>query len=205
MSEINLQEQFDQPFLLAKSYSPGEVAKHFNKVAKLDEIDIGLKNINSSINSINREQKVRESDLKIAEEDIKEYDHLEKFEAEVEALEALDDQISNYTNSINKLRDLMASIGEVNTDIAYQKEIIKDEDLVNDVLELTYQIEEKDQELAGLQSVLTDISNVNVSINRQRTDLVVLERKYEKDFPDVCPLCDTPHICPHCNTIIKDN
>src|SRR5512133_726261 len=43
INEINLQGQLDAPFLLSES--PGAVALHFNKVARLDKIDTGLQNI----------------------------------------------------------------------------------------------------------------------------------------------------------------
>ena len=39
-NEINLQNQLDTPFLLSET--PGAVATHFNKIARLDKIDIGL-------------------------------------------------------------------------------------------------------------------------------------------------------------------
>ena len=41
IDEINLQQQFDKPFLLADS--PGEVAQHFNKVAHLENMDRAIK------------------------------------------------------------------------------------------------------------------------------------------------------------------
>jgi len=50
MNDLNLQTQFESHFLLSKS--AGEVAAHFNKVAHLDKIDLGLQNINRWLRQI---------------------------------------------------------------------------------------------------------------------------------------------------------
>ena len=50
LNSINLQSQLDAPFLLSET--PGTVASHFNKVAKLDKIDTATQNINSWISEL---------------------------------------------------------------------------------------------------------------------------------------------------------
>jgi len=50
LADINIQNQLDSPFLL--SSSPGEVATHFNKVARLDQIDSGTQKVNGWIREL---------------------------------------------------------------------------------------------------------------------------------------------------------
>jgi DNA repair protein SbcC/Rad50 len=45
INEVNLQMQFDQPFLITET--PGAVAQHFNQVAHLEKIDQSIKQIRS--------------------------------------------------------------------------------------------------------------------------------------------------------------
>ena len=49
MEEINFQEQHDKSFLISET--SGNVAAHFNKIAKLDKIDKGLQKVQKEINS----------------------------------------------------------------------------------------------------------------------------------------------------------
>jgi exonuclease SbcC len=85
MQEINLQPQHKSYFLLDET--PGNVAKAFNSVSGLEEMDAALKNINS---------KVRETSSKIShvsekidqlENDIEEMSWVDGIEKEIESLE----------------------------------------------------------------------------------------------------------------------
>jgi exonuclease SbcC len=53
IDETNIQQQLDSPFLLTES--PGEVAKHFNHIAHLEQIDKSLSFLNAGIKRINRQ------------------------------------------------------------------------------------------------------------------------------------------------------
>lgn len=87
MNEVNIQKQMDAPFLL--SDSPGEVARFFNKLIKLDKIDTYLSSIES------KKRKTRDS-LQLAT------DNKEKTEKELE----------NYTWT-DKAEELIIKIKEL--------------------------------------------------------------------------------------------
>jgi len=53
MSEVNIQKQFDQPFMLSESAA--EVARFFNKTIKLDKIDSVLSNAETQRRKINQD------------------------------------------------------------------------------------------------------------------------------------------------------
>lgn len=88
MNDVNIQKQMDAPFLL--SDSPGEVARFFNKLIKLDKIDVYLSSIES------KKRKTRDS-LQLATE------NKEKTEKELE----------NYIWT-DKAEELITKIKELN-------------------------------------------------------------------------------------------
>jgi DNA repair protein SbcC/Rad50 len=117
INEVNLQSQLDSPFLLSET--PGAVAQHFNKVARLDKIDKSTSNVNSEISELNAEiGKEATKDkpatgliklIKEAEEELTKYQYLEKFEIEVEVLEELDKRLVRNCTSYDKLGKLIDS------------------------------------------------------------------------------------------------
>ena len=132
MSEINVQRQLDSPFLLSET--SGEVAKHFNKIARLDKIDTATLNVNSAIREIERSIKYKESDLKTKEESLKEYDYLDKFEAEVEALEQLEEDRKQAGNKLSKINTLINEYQDISNEISECNEILKYENQVNHII-----------------------------------------------------------------------
>ena len=61
IDEVNLQQQFDRPFLLDSS--AGEVAAHFNRIAHLDIIDATMKTLASWQRQLNQDVRVYESKI----------------------------------------------------------------------------------------------------------------------------------------------
>lgn len=136
LDEINLQHQFDSHFLLTSS--PGEVAQHFNKVAKLSKIDTSTGNVNKWIRDITNDKKANELLLKNSEKSLAEYDYLDKFEIEVEVLEGLEKNYTKAITNFNTLVNLMNGIDLLNQQTTEQQQALEDEDLVNTTLKLIY-------------------------------------------------------------------
>ena len=163
INEINLQQQLDSPFLLTSS--PGEVATHFNKIAKLDKIDVGLKNVNSWIRDIVSTTKHKEADLKAKEVELKDYDHLEKFEAEVEVLEDDDRMLTMFSKNKYDLTGLIADIAIVVVSIEEVSEAIKDEQLVNNTIDLIYKRDGlEDGPIATIKELINQIADCKEEI-----------------------------------------
>jgi len=85
LNETNLQSQMDSPFLI--SSTPGEVASHFNRIAHLDQIDSGLKTVQGWIRGIEQDIRSGNSQVEQSREELKKFEHLEKFEIDIEVLE----------------------------------------------------------------------------------------------------------------------
>jgi len=234
LTEINLQYQLDAPFLL--SLSPGQVAQHFNAIAKLDQIDRGLSNINKSIRSLNDVQNYKQNELIIEKDDLSKYKHLEKFEAEVEVLEQMQNQLRSLQNSKQvidlkiydykqassfirqhqvlladekKVENLLALIEKKNKLIAERKELRRhtkeiliirdaikeaqdyasDEPLVDNLLVLYKNVKPLNEVFSSLSKLIIRTNNISNLLETERTNLTLLEGKFHKLMPDVCPLC----------------
>lgn len=111
LDETNLQKQFDAPFLL--SQSPGEVARHYNKIANLEQIDLGLKNVTRWINQINSEIKYKQDDLDRLEFELKKFEFLDRLESELEVLEQLETRINKTRNELYQLESFIQELSLV--------------------------------------------------------------------------------------------
>jgi DNA repair exonuclease SbcCD ATPase subunit len=166
MQEINLQQQLDSPFLL--SLTPGQVAEHFNKVAKLEQIDKATSAINKAIRELETERKYKITDLENKEEEFKKFEYLDKFEATVEVLEGMEKEYDNLWKSRTKLGTLLLDYGTVQKDIELSSQILADEDKVNNLLSLYDKKEKLIEQQEGIYSILEDISQVLKDIDEAK-------------------------------------
>jgi len=123
LSDVNIQQQHDSPFLLSSSAS--DVAKYFNKIVRLDVIDTVLGNAESARRGydwIERAQELSEKLNKI-DEKIKYYD---------DDYNLLDGDIAKYetikkvledTPDIKKANELIEKIENIKIDYVLLKEI----------------------------------------------------------------------------------
>lgn len=237
LNDINLQQQLDQPFLLTNS--PGEVAQHFNRIANLDQIDTGLHNVQKWLRSIEQDMSSAQRRKEKLTEDLQQFDHLDKFEAEVEVLERMEqDMISainrkrdltqlhtniqdveyriqvnlkrteasslvdgilgHYTHKravqerYDVLRAILKDIYNTREDIEAQEDILQDETLVNSTLAWITTRKTLNKGLQNLVNLLNEIEDVSTEMGENLNTANQLHKTYEKEFPDVCPLCNQP-------------
>jgi exonuclease SbcC len=236
LNTINIQQQLDSPFLLSES--AGEVAKHFNKVARLDKIDLGLQNINSSIREITADIKYAEGQEISLTEELTKFEYLEKAEIDLEVLEGMEKRLTSFYSKKQKLMDLNANYYDNSIQIDYHNQTLELEEPINKILDLynkkndleanyadivsdigalkviSKEIEAQ-QDLITIEKPLTDLLHLNLSlktaveqkqslfkalkgINSIKIQLSLseeeytrLQAKFERLFPDICPLCGT--------------
>lgn len=155
LTDINLQQQLDRPFLLDDS--PGEVAQHFNKVAQLDVIDRGLSNVQRWTRSIEQDWKARTQQLTEAEEDLAQYDYLDKMEQEVAAVEYLEEETISVRQQVSRLTQVLQQIGQTEDAKKELSEILSIEQDVDKALSLIEQrkvIMEKHSQLTELRDAI---------------------------------------------------
>ena len=191
MSEINLQRQLDQPFLISET--AGNVASHFNKVAKLDQIDTGLQNINSAINQLNSiigKEAVKDKpatglikQIKDKQIELLSFDYLEKYEIEVEVLEELDKRYLSTLQKETKLESLINGINEISPRISGLEETVRLEKPVNNLLILYADKDKLFKQQGNLMSLLDDFTDIGAE-----TDKLQILTELEKPVSDLLEL-----------------
>jgi hypothetical protein len=164
ITEINLQYQLDAPFLL--SNTPGEVTQHFNRVAKLDKIDSGIQNIQREIRELEQGIKFKTTQVSQQEEELKKFDHLEKFEVEVEVLEMTEKRLISKRNALKELELLCGELQNTNDEIDEYTNILSLEKQVNSIDNNITLSGEKEVKLLKLESLVNHIQQVNNNISK---------------------------------------
>ena len=108
MTDVNLQAQLDNPFLLLDT--PGEVARYLNRAVKLDDIDTGLSAIGSKYKTTNQSLSFEKNEQEEAERLIKQFDYLPSFHEDIEALEQME---KDKKESFQKMEKLSFLIGRI--------------------------------------------------------------------------------------------
>jgi len=165
LSDINLQQQLDQSFLLSET--PGNVAAHFNKVAKLDKIDTGLQNVNSEIRELTTSIRYEEGQEITLKEQLSAFEHLDRFEIEVEVLEEMDKQYISSMQKETKLETLIQNIKNANSDIDKHSKILEFEKPLDKIFELKDQKKDLEANYADIVSDIYAIKSVTKDIEEQ--------------------------------------
>ena len=158
MSKVNLQMQLDSPFLL--SQTPGAVAQHFNKVARLDKIDTGLQVIQSEIRKINSLISHKQEDITSTETELLKFSHLEKAEIDIEVLEQLSSVHTGYLQGEKILINLIQDIQDKNGEIQEASVLLELEDAVVLLLSLYNKLEQEQSYVNTLEKLIEDIEEI---------------------------------------------
>jgi hypothetical protein len=165
ISETNIANQLDSPFLL--SMSAGDVASFFNNIAHLTAIDKGTSAVNSVIRELTADIKYKEAQETKLLSDIDTYSHICIFESEVESLEKLDKNLSALTTTKDKLNNTTVNLRLNAISIQSQSKILAFEKPVNDILALIELRGKKDLEEVKLDKLVNDIQRNQVDIDEQ--------------------------------------
>jgi len=177
LAEANIQQQLDSPFLI--SNSPGEVAQHFNRIAHLEKIDLSRKNVEKIIKETTSDLKYADQDLKQIKEDLTAYDNLDQLEAQVEVLEGMEEKQKRVIRDQSRLKKLSGDITEMDEKIEEESEALRMEPMVEKVEVLLEHRHGVRNQKRILQELQDDINSVSADIEEKEA---VLE--YEKMVND---------------------
>lgn len=193
LSELNIQRQINSFFLLNET--PGTVAKHFNKIANIEKIDVAISNVNKKITQTNSIIKTRTKDLEAKNEELKQYDVLPELEKKLAEAEQIEKSKMETTLQINELNKLTTAISGINTQLT-KFSIVSAEDMVDGCLSLinkkdNLHIKERsidhlianiqtiEHEIDTLQQILTLEGKVNNVLEKQEAKRKVEKQKEE--------------------------
>jgi len=177
LNEINLQQQLDSPFLLTST--PGEVAKHFNKIAHLDQIDEGNSKVQKWIREI--EQDISSSNKQLIQftEDLEKFEHLDKFEIDVEVLEGMESQMIQQINSKRVLDKLCVDLNVVKGLIEEQGKITEAGPLVDSILDLYEERQVTEYRSEALDGVLFQVEEIEKELEKE-SKIIGAEKEVNK-------------------------
>jgi DNA repair protein SbcC/Rad50 len=164
ITEVNLQQQLDSPFLLTDS--SGAVASHFNKIAKLDKIDKTREGIESELRRLKGKKKSKEEDLVKFEKKLNSYPNLDLIEIELEELEELENKRNLVSNAKKRLASVVVKIDAVDDEINEESKLLKFEKDVDRILGRVEKKRNLNDRILTLDSLMTDIENINFKLGK---------------------------------------
>jgi DNA repair protein SbcC/Rad50 len=161
-NETNIQQQLDRPFLLDSS--PGEVATHFNKIANLEQIDLGIKTVSGVIRKLEQDVGYNKESLTKYQTELKSFKFLVKLEASVEVLEGKQKMINSKRAQVKSLQALILSLETVEEKISPLVTIIEIKPRVVSLLNKQKTLEEEEAKYEILETQIDVLINVNSQI-----------------------------------------
>jgi hypothetical protein len=113
ISELNVQKQLDEPFLVTSS--AGEVAKTINRITRLEMVDNWVSDLTSKINSINREKERLEAEIEASKNKIKSYRVLVSLQPILDRAKEIDERL----DKLNELNEYLIKKGIILQILSY--------------------------------------------------------------------------------------
>ena len=173
ISEINLQQQLDTPFLLTES--PGNVAKHFNKIAKLNKIDEATSELKREINSINTTIRVKQEKLNEYETELEQIPDLDVLEVKLEDLEQLELTRNSTAKRKSQLLNLLADLEEVTEKQGLYNDLLTHEEKVENLFDKLTKQTILEVDIEKLNELIFDIQSINEELEKQQLYLGLQE------------------------------
>lgn len=118
-------------------------------------------------------------------------------EKEIQAEESIDIVLAFYTKKVEKQSKLIEfqkvinKISKTLANIEYSENQIKAEASINKVLKLYEKRQKAALSANKLEKLYKTTNKINKELTSQEIELKELEETYKKEFPEVCPLCNS--------------
>jgi len=178
LTEMNVQKQFDQPFLILSS--AGEVARTINRVTKLDKVDDWVRDLDSKIRKTKTEVKLLESQAKTDEIELAKYAGFEDLENEVQELqntdkllEAARQQYSTLDSLLTKAEAIEEELERLSPALSIEEDIKQIEALETSIALLTRKAalvgkaKSADAAIKGLTGLKSDLMTLQVFMEQE--------------------------------------
>ena len=185
MGDINFEQQLDPIFLM--QVSSGDVARYFNKILGLDDIDILATNLASILRQTNRDIERTEKELEKSTQTCSQYDiydtiaeNLQELEDEANAIRDGENEVETLgrlVETYNETRKKMVSIPDVETGF-----------FNDNIVALTLYFKKRNQGNPLLEKYLS----YEKKLEKVEFDLEGLTKEYNNAIKIVCPSCGKP-------------
>lgn len=188
--DYTVQKQLDLPFLLTTTSA--EVARVLNRVAKLDDIDATLANLNGELSKARTEIKRSKDDIEQLTAKYNQYDGLATTERLLDSTKALQRRFYSIRQQRQSLRPLIISLEDNQVKAARLKKVKRlSEELI--ALKGEYAKEQTVRKyMEGLDSLISSIQKSKRKVRDMRTRISNLETVRKRLIPKICPTCKQP-------------
>lgn len=169
LHELNLQSQHDGTFLL--SNTPGEVARYFNRIARIDQIDSALQRVEKWLRESERCIKNEKDSIDKYRTRLADYDHLDSLEEEVEMLERLETQMGLKWRGVNSLTKLTGDIEALDTEISKASTILAAEPALTCILAQAEELRGIEREYEALSGLVESWEEADGKVRHYRETL----------------------------------
>jgi len=111
IGDLNIQRQFDQPFLIASA--PGEVARTINRIIQLEKVEEWIRSLTSRINKSNQESKIHKEDLERTKEAIKALEWVDNADKDIAEAEKIEKEIEREGKKEIELNHLISDVEDI--------------------------------------------------------------------------------------------
>lgn len=172
IQEINLQRQLDEPFLL--NLSPGKVAEHFNRLARIDDIDNAIKEIQKDIRSTNILIETRKKDIEGKNTELLKYKGIKEIDKRLQSLEEKDLERIELSKVKNSILVLLSQLVDVEIENKTLQKIILFEPIINSLITKRNLLKSKKDEY---KSLVFEIGKITDITRRERVNSKLISLK----------------------------
>ena len=158
LSSLNVQEQLDGPFLICSS--PGEVAREFNKVTRLENADKWALGFTTRINTANQEVSILEGQLEGQRKEMEEYGDLPDIERVVQRAERIQREMDACESSRARVKDTLDGLAVIDGEMVGHRRVVKAGALVEECGRLLASLRKKEQDIRSVRNQIERLQTV---------------------------------------------
>jgi exonuclease SbcC len=162
---LNLAEQLDGPFLGNKSVSSTARAKVLGKLAGTEEVDLAGKQLGTDLYRWKREQEAHEKAIKETKEQLREYDYLPEFKANLDRLADIRGTVKATMEKRELLDKLYREYAQVNLRANEERlRMLRLRELIEKLVLLVESIHCQIWSISKMQQVKAELDEITASI-----------------------------------------
>jgi len=190
ITELNLQTQMDKPFLICES--PGEVAKVFNRVSKLEKPDLVIASLTTDINSKNKQIKILSLDKIEFEEKLKRFENLPQMKNDLDEIEQIENKRQKIKNEIDELFSMIENIEAVKKIMENIVDVAEAQKELANINKLYTEIANEQKKHMSLQDIITSTEEVEDKMQNIKMDYKDIQKDFGKFLKTIkiCPYCE---------------
>lgn len=166
ISEINIQGQFDRPFLLDDS--PQEVARLFNKTVKLDIIDKVQSRVEKERRATNSKITSSEELLDKLEKNLKSFDWIDEVESKIEKALELETKLEGMVSKKERVEALFISLRDKKKELLELNKISSLDYLIRQIDALTIELKDLESEKEAIEDIFSLLEEDSIAIEKYK-------------------------------------